>query len=54
MARQKAAQAWCTPSTKKMIMVPELAFAFAGKLVEAMDYAYIELDENLDYRLVGE
>lgn len=54
LARQKAAQAWCTPTTGSITMIPELAFAFADILVEAMDYAHIELDENLDYQQVGE
>ena len=29
LARQKAAQAWCTSETKDITMIPELAFAFA-------------------------
>lgn len=28
----KAAQAWCTPSTEKIDMIPELAEAFADTL----------------------
>ena len=29
LAREKAAQAWCTPETEKLSMIPELAEAFA-------------------------
>ena len=32
LARQKAAQAWCTPETSKIVMMPELAEAFANIL----------------------
>lgn len=32
LARQAAAQAWCTDQTKHMTMIPELAFAFADIL----------------------
>ena len=35
LARQKAAQAWCTPTTGDITMIPELAFAFADILEEA-------------------
>ena len=32
LARQVAAQAWCTDQTKHIVMVPKLAFAFADIL----------------------
>ena len=32
LARQKAAQAWCTEKTSKIVMMPELAEAFANIL----------------------
>ena len=34
LARQKAAQAWCTPETEKIDVIPELAEAFAVILDE--------------------
>lgn len=39
LSRQKAAQAWCTPTTKHLTMVPELAFAFADILEEELNHA---------------
>lgn len=66
LARQKAAQAWCTPATEKIVMIPELAFAFADILEEERSHARlgnattrellkeiearIEVDGNLDYK----
>ncbi|GAG88318.1 unnamed protein product [marine sediment metagenome] len=32
LSRQKAAQAWCTPETSGITMIPELAEAFANIL----------------------
>ena len=32
LATEKAAQAWCTPTTEKIVMIPELAEAFANIL----------------------
>lgn len=32
LARQEAARAWCTPETKHITMIPELAEAFANIL----------------------
>ena len=34
LATEKAAQAWCTPTTEKIDMIPELAEAFANILDE--------------------
>lgn len=34
LAIEKAAQAWCTPTTEKITMIPELAMAFADILDE--------------------
>lgn len=67
-AVQKAAQAWCTPSTEKIVMIPELAEAFAEILDEIWSKPWIgnattrellkeietriEIDGNLDYRTV--
>ena len=36
-ALQKAAQAWCTPETEKITMIPELAKAFADIIDELID-----------------
>lgn len=33
-ARERAAQAWCTPETEHVVMIPELAEAFAEILLE--------------------
>lgn len=68
LARQKAAQAWCTPSTEKINTIPELAEAFAETLDEIWSHPWlgnattrellkeietrIEIDGNLDYRTV--
>lgn len=65
-ARQRAAQAWCTPTTGNITMVPELAFAFADILEEEWQQprlgnattrelieeirVRIEIDGNLDYK----
>lgn len=35
LARQRAAQAWCAPTTSNITMIPELAFVFADMLEEA-------------------
>ena len=31
-SREKAAQAWCTPETSSIVMIPEIAEAFANIL----------------------
>ena len=68
LALEKAAQAWCTPNTKKIIMQPELAKAFAEILDEIWHQPWlgnattrelileiktrIEIDGKLDYKTV--
>ena len=68
LARQKAAQAWCTPTTENITMIPELAFAFADILEEVWSSprlgtattrelleeirVRIEIDGKLDYKTV--
>lgn len=51
---QKAAQAWCTPSTSSKIMDPELATAFAD-ILDKLALAVVEglLDEGL-FRAEGD
>ena len=67
-ARQKAAKAWCQPTTEKIEMIPELCEAFAEIIHELWSQpwlgnattrelineikARIEIDGNLDYRTV--
>lgn len=34
LAREKVAQVWCTPTTEKLTMIPELAEEFAKTLNE--------------------
>jgi hypothetical protein len=68
LAREKAAQAWCKPSTQKIVMIPELAEAFAEILDDILSEpwlgnattgeligeirARIEIDGKLNYRSV--
>jgi len=68
LALEKSAQAWCTPETKKIIMNPVLAKAFAGILDEVWSKPWLgnattaelltevmarcELNGTLDYRTV--
>lgn len=68
LAIQKAAQAWCAPTTEKTVVIPELAMVFAGILDEIMSQSWlgnattrellkeietrIEMDGRLDYRTV--
>ena len=68
IARRKAARAWTQPTTEKMVMIPELAEAFAEILDEIMDQprlgcattsqlideiqARIAIDGRLEYRTV--
>jgi len=64
LCREKAAQAWCTPETEKITMIPELAEAFAVILNEIWSKPWLGnattgelLDEikarcDLDYRTV--
>ena len=70
LARQKAAQAWCTPETERTVMDPVLAEAFTKTLDEIWSQpwlgnattkelleeisARIEIDGKLDYRTVDE
>ena len=70
LARQKAAQAWCAPTTENIVMIPEIAEEFAKILNEVWSQpwlgnattrelldeikARIEVDGNLDYRTVSE
>jgi hypothetical protein len=66
LARQRAAQAWCEPDTEGIIVVPELAFAFADIIDEIWSKPWlgnattrelleeiktrIDMDGKLDYR----
>ena len=68
-AREKAAQAWCTPKTEKKIMDVELAEAFADILEEIWAQPWLgnattgelideirarcEVNGTLSYRTVG-
>ena len=70
LALQKAASAWCKPKTEKIVMIPELAEAFADILDGIMDQAWlgnattrelieeikarIEVGGDLDYRPIDE
>jgi hypothetical protein len=67
-ARGLAAQAWCTSSTEKIVMIPELAEAFAIIIEDLVSQSWlgnattrellaeihkrIEKDGKLDYRTV--
>jgi hypothetical protein len=56
LALHKAVQAWCTPTTEKMVMVPELVFAFAEIIEEEWSHNRIgnattrELLKEIDAR----
>ena len=56
-ARERAAQAWCTPETRKLTMIPELAEAFARILDEVWSQPWLgnattrELLEELTVRV---
>jgi len=64
LSRGKAAQAWCAPETSHLVMIPELAEAFANILDVIWSQPWLGnattrqlLDEvaarvNLDYRTV--
>lgn len=68
LSLEKAAQAWCKPTTSHVVMIPELAVAFAEILDEIWNqpwlgnattgqlldelYARIEIDGKLDYKTV--
>ena len=68
LAREKVAQAWCTPRTEKITMDVELAEAFANILDEVWSKPWLgnattaelideirtrcEVDGTLDYRTV--
>lgn len=67
VCRQKAAQAWCSPATEHLTMIPELAEEFAKILNEIWDQPWLgnatteqlidELkarigEEGLKYRMV--
>ncbi len=70
LALQRAAQAWCKPTTKNIEMIPELAEAFAEILDEIWGKpwlgnattrqlldelrARIEVDGKLDYKTYSE
>ena len=41
LAREKAAQAWCKESTKNIVMIPELAEAFAEIINEIHSQAWL-------------
>ncbi len=41
LARGKAAQAWCEPETMSMVMIPELAEAFAKIIDEIWNQAWL-------------
>ena len=47
LAREKAAQAWCQPSTEKLGMIPELAEAFAEILDEVWSKPWLGNATNL-------
>lgn len=59
LARQKAAQAWCTPKTEKIVMDPELALAFADILDDVWDQPWLgnattrELLQEIEARIDG-
>jgi len=68
LARQRAAQAWCEPETEKIVMIPELAEAFAVILDDVCSKPWLgnattaqlidelrarcEMNGTLDYRTV--
>ena len=70
LAKQKAAQAWCTPETEGTDMDPELAGAFAEIIDEIWNQSWlgnattrelleeitarVAFDRKLDYRTVDE
>ena len=70
LALQKAASAWRKPETEKIVMIPDLAEAFAGILDDIWNQAWlgnattrelieeikarIEVGGDLDYRPVDE
>ena len=70
LAREKAAQAWCKPTTSKIDMIPELAEAFAEVLNEVWSKPWLgnattaelldelrarcEINGTLGYKTVGE
>ena len=47
LAREKAAQAWCQPTTEKLGMIPELAEAFAEILDEVWSKPWLGNATNL-------
>lgn len=47
-ARQKAAQAWCEPSTEHIVMDCDLAEAFANILLTALASAQEEAAQNIE------
>ncbi len=69
LAMERAAQAWCTPETKRIIMDPTLAKAFAGILDEVWSQAWLgnattgelldelraraEVDDVINYKTVN-
>ena len=70
LAMERAEQAWCTPETEKITMIPELAEAFAVILNEVWGQPWLgnattaqlidelrarcEINGTLDYKTVGE
>ncbi len=69
LAMERAAQAWCTPKTEKITMIPELAGAFANIIDDIWSKPWLgnattselinelrarcELNGTLDYKTVG-
>lgn len=45
-AKEIVAQCWCEPETSNIVMIPELAEAFAKRLAEKMEVIY-----NLEQKL---
>lgn len=70
LSREKAAQAWCTPETEKLTMIPELTEAFAAILNDVWSKPWLgnattaelidelrarcEVNGTLQYRTVDE
>jgi len=53
LARGRAAQAWCQPSTEKLEMIPELAEAFAEILDEVWSKPWLGNATNLQLKERG-
>ena len=46
-AREKAAQAWCTPETKDKVMDPDLAEAFANIIDDVKKVSFIRARKTM-------